>query len=67
MLHVLPVFIGAEGVHLDPEGHAFLAAVLPGGELGADAVHLVVGEDRGLLEVAEGRGTGGGGGLPLPG
>lgn len=40
MLHVLPTFVGGEGVHLDPEGHTFLAAVLPGGELGADAVHL---------------------------
>lgn len=40
VLHVLPVFVGGEGVHLDAERHAFLPAVLPGGELGADAVHL---------------------------
>lgn len=40
LLHVLPVLIGGEGVHLDTEGHSFLAAVLPGGELGADAVDL---------------------------
>lgn len=41
VLHVLPTFVGGEGVHLDPEGHTFLAAVLPGGELSADAVHLL--------------------------
>lgn len=40
MLHVLPVFIGGEWVHLDTEGHPFLPAMLPGGELSADAVHL---------------------------
>lgn len=41
MLHVVPVFIGGESVHLDAEGHAFLAAVLPGRELGTDAVDLL--------------------------
>lgn len=40
MLHVLAVSIDGEGVHLDAERHAFLPAVLPGGELGTDAVHL---------------------------
>lgn len=40
VLHVFPVFVGGEGVHLDTEGHSFLPAVLPGGELGADAVDL---------------------------
>lgn len=40
MLHVFPVFIGGKSVHLDTEGHPFLAAMLPGGELGADAVDL---------------------------
>lgn len=40
VLHVFPTLIGGEGVHLDAEGHSFLPAVLPGRELGADAVHL---------------------------
>lgn len=40
MLHVFPVFIGGKRVHLDTEGHPFLATMLPGGELGADAVNL---------------------------
>lgn len=40
MLHVLPLFIGGKSVHLDTEGHPFLAPMLPGGELGADAVDL---------------------------
>lgn len=40
MLHVFPVFIGGKSVHLDTEGNPFLATMLPGGELGADAVDL---------------------------
>lgn len=40
MLDVVAALVGGERVHLDPEGHALLAAVLPGGELGADAVDL---------------------------
>lgn len=40
MLQVLPVVVGGEGVHLDPKGDPLLPAMLPGGELGADAVHL---------------------------
>lgn len=41
VLHVFPLSIGGERVHLDAERHALLAAVLPGGELGTDAVHLL--------------------------
>lgn len=41
MLHVVPVLSGGERVHLDAEGHAFLPTVLPGRELGTDAVHLL--------------------------
>lgn len=47
-VQVLAVLAGVplgKGVDLDPEGHALLAAVLPGGELGADAVHLRTGGD----------------------
>ena len=40
MLHVLPVLIGAESVHLDTKRHSLLPTVLPGGELSADAVDL---------------------------
>lgn len=40
VLHVFAVFIGGERVHLDAEGHSLFPAVLPGGELGADAVDL---------------------------
>lgn len=40
VLHVFPTFIGGERVHLDTERHTFLPAVLPGRELGTDAVHL---------------------------
>lgn len=40
MLEVLPMVDGGEGVHLDPKRDPLLPAVLPGGELGADAVHL---------------------------
>lgn len=42
-MEVLRVLSGVplgEGVDLDPEGDALLSAVLPGGELRADAVHL---------------------------
>lgn len=40
MLHIFSMLIGRERVHLDTEGHAFLPPMLPGRELGADAVHL---------------------------
>lgn len=40
MLCVLSAVSLGERVELDPEGDALLAAVLPGGELCADAVHL---------------------------
>lgn len=40
MLHVFPVFIGGESVHLDTKGHSFLPTMLPGCELSADAVDL---------------------------
>lgn len=43
VLAVLAAVPLGEGVDLDPEGDALLAAVLPGGELGADAVHLRTG------------------------
>lgn len=46
MLDVFSVFIGGVSVHLDSEGHPFLPAVLPGGELGADAVDLKGQENR---------------------
>lgn len=48
MLDVFSVFIGGVSVHLDSEGHPFLPAVLPGGELGADAVDLD--ENRSVLQ-----------------
>lgn len=48
MLHVFPVFIGGESVHLDTEGHSFLPAMLPGGELSADAVDLGRHDGRGF-------------------
>lgn len=40
VLDVVAVLVGGERVHLDPEGHALLSTVLPGGELGADAIDL---------------------------
>lgn len=64
MLHVSPIFIGGESVHLDPEGHAFLATVLPGGELGTDAVHLLQRLEGPRLLLVLGLGVKG---LPLPG
>lgn len=48
MLHVFPVFVGGESVHLDTEGHSFLPAMLPGGELSADAVDLRRHDGRGF-------------------
>lgn len=68
VLHVLPTFVGGEGVHLDPEGHAFLAAVLPGGELGTDAVDLwqKVGKTKGCCWFVGGWGLDDQR-LPLPG
>lgn len=40
VLDVVAALVCAERVHLDPEGHALLATVLPGGELSANAVDL---------------------------
>lgn len=40
MLHIFSMVVGGEGVHLDAKRNALLPAVLPGGELGADAVDL---------------------------
>lgn len=40
MLDVVTPSVGGKRVYLDPEGYALLAAVLPGGELSADAVDL---------------------------
>lgn len=40
VLCVLSTLSLGERVKLDPEGDALLSAVLPGGELCADAVHL---------------------------
>lgn len=40
VLDVVAPLVGGERVHLDPEGYALLAAVLPGRELGANAVDL---------------------------
>lgn len=40
MLDVFAVFVGGKSVHLDPEGHTLLPAMLSGGELSADAVDL---------------------------
>lgn len=45
VLAVLATVPLGEGVDLDSEGDALLAAVLPGGELCADAVHLTIGRD----------------------
>lgn len=42
MLHVFAMFISGESVNLDTEGHPFLPAMLPGGELSADTVDLRV-------------------------
>lgn len=50
MLHVFLVFVGSEGVHLDTEGHPFLPAMLPRGELSADAVDLRTSDKRGFKE-----------------
>lgn len=43
VLCVLSTVSQGKRVKLDPEGDALLAAVLPGGELCADAVHLQTG------------------------
>lgn len=40
VLRVLPVLVLLEGVNLHPKGHPLLPAVLPHGELRADAVNL---------------------------
>lgn len=40
VLDVVAALVAGERVHLDPEGHALLATVLPGCELSADAVDL---------------------------
>lgn len=40
VVQVFSVFVGGERVHLDTERHALFPAVLSGGELCADAVHL---------------------------
>lgn len=68
VLHVFPALIGGERVHLDTEGHAFLPAVLPGGELGTDAVHLSqkVGKTEFVVRVYSLAGWGGAG-VSVPG
>lgn len=40
VLDIVAALVGGERVYLDPEGYAFLTAMLPGGELGANAVDL---------------------------
>lgn len=37
---ILPLLVRAKRIDLDPEGHPFLPAMLPGCELSADAVYL---------------------------
>lgn len=40
MICVFSIFILLEGVNLDPKRHSLLTSVLPGRELGANAVYL---------------------------
>lgn len=52
VLNIVALLVGGERVYLDPEGYSLLAAVLPGGELCANAVYL-----QGETTVGVGGGT----------